>query len=736
VALDSTTGSPRLTETGVAVGTPVYMSPEQSAGDELLDGRSDQYSLAAVLYQSLTGVPPFTGPNARAIFAQKLTDVPPSIRERRPDVPAALDRVVLRALERSRESRYPTIDAFAAALEQASTAPAPAESRGPASVKVPPAAAGKASSRRGWRGAAIIVGMLLLAGAGLLAARRLLAPSTTAKPAGPRVIAVLPFKNLGAPADQYFADGLTEEITSRLAGLSGLRVISRTSADQYRHSTQSVRTIGADLGADYVLEGSVRWAKDSSGPGRLRVTPQLIAVGEDSHLWAGTYEAELGEVFQLQSAIAEQVTTALDVALRAPERAALAAAGTRNADAYDFYLRGMDYLGRTNQVADLMNAARLFEQAVQADPGFAQAYARLSRVHAQIYWHHYDRTAGRLALARQAADSASRLAPDLPETHAALGFYHYWGELNYDAALREFELARRQQPSNSELLQAIGYVERRRGRWEESLARLVEALRYDPRSGVRNFDAGDNYLTLHTYPEAEHYLERARTLSPDWNNPYIYKAALYLSWRGDLDAARKVLRQGLERIEAGRFAPGLLTGDRISASLVTADTSFHPMLDGLTLAAYAGDSARYHLLKAEAAWFRNDVRAERASADSARLLLEPRRRARPDDEKMLAILALAYSRMGRHQEAIRLGERAAALLPVERDAVSGPFLLSNLAIIYMGAGRPDRAIAILERLLTVPGWITPAELRADPIWVPLRGHPRFQAISAEVNPAG
>jgi serine/threonine-protein kinase len=466
------------------------------------------------------------------------------------------------------------------------------------------------------------------------------------------------------------------------------------------------------------------------------VTPQLIAVGEDSHLWAGTYEAELGEVFQLQSAIAEQVTTALDVALRAPERAALAAAGTRNADAYDFYLRGMDYLGRTNQAADLMNAARLFEQAAQADPGFAQAYARLSRVHAQIYWHHYDRTAGRLALARQAADSARRLAPDLPETHAALGFYHYWGELNYDAALREFELARRQQPSNSELLQAIGYVERRRGRWEESLARLVEALRYDPRSGVRNFDAGDNYLTLHTYPEAEHYLERARTLSPDWNNPYIYKAALYLSWRGDLDAARKVLRQGLERIEAGRFAPGLLTGDRISASLVTADTSFRPMLDGLTLAAYAGDSARYHLLKAEAAWFRNDVRAERASADSARLLLEPRRRARPDDEKMLAILALAYSRMGRHQEAIRLGERAAALLPVERDAVSGPFLLSNLAIIYMGAGQPDRAIAILERLLTVPGWITPAELRADPIWTPLRRHPRFQTISAEVSPAG
>jgi TolB-like protein/Tfp pilus assembly protein PilF len=548
------------------------------------------------------------------------------------------------------------------------------------------------------------------------------------------VVAVLPFKNLGAPGDQYFADGLTEEITSRLAGLSGLRVISRTSADQYRASEQSVRTIGGELGADYVLEGSVRWARDGAGVGRLRVTPQLIRVTDDSHLWAATYDATLGEVFRLQSEIAEQVTTALDVALRAPERVALAAVGTRNPEAYDLYLRGMNYLGRTNQETDLKNAAHLFEQAVKADPTFAQAQARLSRVHAQIYWHHYDRTDARLRLAKQAADAAKALAPGLPETHMALGFYHYWGELDYASALREFEAARRQQPSNSELLQAIGYVERRQGRWEESLARFVEALRYDPRSGIRNFDAGDNYFSLHMYPEAEHYLDHARTLSPDWNNPYIYKAWLYMSWRGDLAAARAVMHEGLARIEAGRFAPGLLTGDRVSASLVTADTSFAPMLAGLSVANYAGDSARYYLLKAEAAMFRRDRPAQRAYGDSARVLLEARRRVRPDDEKMLTILGLAYSHLGRHDEAIRVAERAVERLPLEKDAVSGPFLQSNLALIYMMAGRNDRAVAILERLLDIPSWITPAELRADPIWAPLRSHPRFRALTAEIRP--
>jgi tetratricopeptide (TPR) repeat protein len=422
------------------------------------------------------------------------------------------------------------------------------------------------------------------------------------------------------------------------------------------------------------------------------------------------------------------------VALRAPERAALAAVGTRNPEAFDLYLRGMDYLGRTNQEADLRNAARFFEQAVKADPSFAQAHARLSRVHAQIYWHHYDRTDARLRLAKQAADAAKALAPDLPETRIALGFYHYWGELDYAGAIREFEAARRQQPSNSELLQAIGYVERRQGRWEESLARFVEALRYDPRSGIRNFDAGDNYFTLHMYPEAEHYLDRARTLSPDWNNPYIYKAWLYVSWRGDLAAARATMREGLARIEAGRFAPGLFTGDRVSASLVTADTSFAPMLAGLSVANYAGDSARYYLLKAEAAMFRRDRTAERAYGDSARVLLEARRRLRPDDEKMLTILGLAYSHLGRHDEAIRVAQQAVERLPVEKDAVSGPFLESNLALIYMAAGRHDRAVAILERLLSVPGWITPAELRTDPIWTPLRSHPRFRTLSAELGP--
>jgi serine/threonine-protein kinase len=715
----------RITESGITLGTPAYMSPEQSVGDETVDSRSDIYSLAVVVYEMLSGSPPFTGPNSRAIMARRLVERPPSLAIVRPGLPPAVEASVNRALARQPDGRFDTAVEFAVALcgrgeEQEGVGPAP-----------------PARPRRRYAGSAALaaaIAIVLLLG-GLLAGPRVLRrpAATPVAAAGPRMLVVLPFKNLGDSADAYFADGLTEELTSRLAGLTGLRVISRTSAEQYRGSTRPLQEIGAELGAGYVLEGSVQLDRAGAG-GRVRVRPRLIDVADDSQLWSEPYEVELTQVFRVQSDIAERVTRELDVALRAPEREALARAGTTDPEAYDFYLRGNDYLGRSNQHADLANAIRLYRQAVDADPKFAAAYAKLARCNVQIYWHYYDRTEARLTLAKQALDSAVRLGPDLPDTHMAQGFYHYWGHLDYDNALREFEAALRLQPSSGELLQAIGYVERRRGRWEESLGRFVEALRYDPRSGVRSFEVGDNYLSLHLFSESDHYLDRAMTLSPDWPNPYIYRAWLQVIWRGDLARGRELMAQGLARIEPGRFAAVLQTGDHISASLVTADSTFWPMLDGLSLATFTGDTVRYHLLKAEAAAFRLNTTAERAHGDSARALIELRLRPRPDDAKMLATLALAYSHLRRHSEAIKAGERAADLLPIESDAVSGPFILAYLARVYAVAGRHGQAVAILERLMGTDSWITPAALRADPIWDPLRSHPRFRKLAGTDAP--
>jgi serine/threonine-protein kinase len=630
-------------------------------------------------------------------------------------VPDHIDRALARALSRHAADRFESVADFARALE------------GGEQPVAPPAAARPARRRRAVVTLALAALALFAAAAGWYVSKR--QAGTSAAREGPRVLVVLPFKNLGQPADQYFADGLTEELTSRLAGLSGLRVISRTSADQYRASTKSLKAIGAELGASYVLEGSVRWERGDSGrPGRIRVTPQLIQVRDDSHLWSRAYEEELGAVFAVQSAIAEQVTTALDVTLRVPERAALAAGGTRTADAYDLYLRGLDYLNRSTQAVDLRAAADLFAEAVAADPQFALGQARLARAHLQVYWHYYDHTDARLQLARNALDAAVALAPDLPETHIALGYYHYYGQLDYEGALREFETALRRQPGNAELLQAIGYVERRQGRWEESTAHFVEGLRYDPRSGVRNFDIGDNYLMMRRFPEAEHYLNRAIVLSPDWPNPYVYKAWMYVSWQGDLARARGVLGQAVNRLDVNRFAASMSAGDRISASLITADSTFGPMIDALTLAAFTGDSPRYHTLKAEHAQFRGDRKAQIAHGDSARALLLPRVEGGPHEPRMLTVLALAYAHMGRHAEAIEAGERAVKEIPIAKDAVSAPFFHTNLALVYMYAGRLDQAVDVLAPLLRVPCWITPAELRVDPIWEPLRSNLRFRKL--------
>jgi eukaryotic-like serine/threonine-protein kinase len=710
-ALDPVTSGERsLTETGIAVGTPLYMSPEQATGSGEYDGRSDIYALGAVVFEALTGRPPFDGDTVREVLVRRLVEAPPCARKLRADVPAGLSRVVMRAMARDRESRFETAAAFAAALRD------PEKSGG----------AEERKSRWLWRaGLAAVVGVVLGLGVRHLLVRSSAPPLLPAPP----VIAVLPFKSLGPPQDQYFADGLTEEITSRLAGVSGLRVISRTSADQYRASTKSLREIGAELGAAYVLEGSVRWDRPANAPGRIRVTPQLIRVQDDTHLWADRYDAELSGAFQLQTTIAERVAGALDVTLRGAEQGTLAEGGTANSEAYDLYLRANDYMQRGYERASLVPALELYQRAATLDPTFALALARLARGHGAMYWFFHDRTEARLELARQMADSALHLVPGLPEGRMALGLYHYWGRLDYERALTELEAARRRQPSNSELLAAIGYVERRRGRGQEALDALREAARLDPRSPLRQLEVGTTSLSMRRYADAEQALDRSIALAPDLPTAYAYRAMLHVIWRGDLASARRLYHAALERVPPERLMAQVFNSDRISGAVVTADSGLRAALTRVTAATFAGDPARYHLLKAEAAWFSGDRPARLAHAASARRLFETALTTLPDDPRRLSHLGVVYSFLGRHADAVRTGRRAVDMLPVTLDAHAGPFLVTSLARSYMLAGQPDSAVALLEPLLRVPSWISPAELRVDPTWTPLHTNPRFRELT-------
>jgi len=713
-ALDPVTSGERsLTETGIAVGTPLYMSPEQATGSGAYDGRSDIYALGAVVFEALTGRPPFDGDNVREVLVRRLVEEPPSARKLRADVPAGLDRVVLRAMARQREERFETAAEFAAALRAGQ-------------------AAGRAGGRAGRRGPTrsrwIAAAAAVVASAVGIAVWKLPARPPARPPAVP-VVAVLPFKSLGPPEDQYFADGLTEEITSRLAGVGGLRVISRTSAEQYRASAKPLREIGAALGATYVLEGSVRWERSDTGKGRVRVTPQLIRVSDDTHLWADRIDSEAAAVFALQTHIAERVAGALDVALGAPERGGLSTGGTGNPEAYELYLRGNAIIRSTSDRAEVAEAVRLYRRAVELDPRFALALARLGRAYAIQYWLYHDHTDARLTAAKRMADSALALVPELPEGRLALGLYHYWGFFDYGHALEQLEAARIRQPSNSYILAVMAYIRRRQGQWVEAAALMAEAFRLDPLMDARAFDLGDIYMRMRRYPEAEQQFDKAIALGPDWSNTRAYKAMLHVVWQGDLEKARAAYRDALARIPAGRLFGQTYTAERISGAVVTADTALRRALDGVTAATFAGDSGRYHLIKAEAAWFSGDGRARVAHADSARRTIEAAFRQVPRDGRLLSRLGVVYSFLGRHEDAIRTGRRAMDLLPLSRDADSGPFLVSNLARSFMLADQPDSAIALLRPLLTVSSWITPAELRADPTWDRLRSHPRFKELT-------
>jgi serine/threonine-protein kinase len=709
-AIDDELG-PSSTGAGIVVGTPLYMSPEQVLGESKVDSRADIYALATVAYEMLAGETPFEGENARQVMTRRLVEPPASARLRRPDLPRGVDAVLIRALARNPSARYATAAEFAHALAAGDPGPARAGPRRP---------------RRWWLGIAGASVALGIAATFQLARRRSPVPSTP-------VIAVLPFKNLGPADDQYFADGLTEEITSRLATVPGLRVISRTSADQYRSSQKKLGEIGTELGASHVLEGSVRWERGSEGSGRLRVTPQLIRVSDDGHLWAERYDAEPVRAFEVQTRIAEQVTTALNIALGTSDRNAIAEGGTADAEAYDLYLRGNDYLARGYGQTTLASARQLYEQAVERDPRFALAFARLANAHIQTYWFGHERTPARLAQARAAAESAAALAPELPEAHIALGFYYYRGFRDYDRALAHFEAARRERSGSAELAAAIAAVERRRGNWDAAIAGFADALKYDPRSNIRAFDLGSTLDLVGRFAEAEAALDRAIGLAPDWPQPYAEKAQLYLASRGDLAAARGAIGEALSRTGIGQLGPSLASNDQTISSIITSDTAFSPILDALTLPQFTGDTIRYYFIKAEHARFRGRAAQERAYADSLRRVLEARLRAEPDGPYLLSWLGIAYGVLGRRADAVRAAERSAELLPPSRDALAGPYVTAALARTYMLVGDFDRAVATLAPLLDIPSPITRKALAADPLWAPLRQHPRFRAVVASTE---
>ncbi len=572
----------------------------------------------------------------------------------------------------------------------------------------------------------VVVGLLA---SGWLLIGQLAGAHTAKTTREPKTLVVLPFANLGPAGQQYFTDGVTEEITARLSAIGDLRVIASTSANLYRNGRKGIREIGAELGADYVLEGSVRWERSAQGAAHIRVTPQLITTADATHLWAEVYDEPLDEIFRVQGDIAQKVVHALDVRLLAPQRSQLATIPTHNLAAYDYYLRGNGYEGRAPAKATHLAAVRMYEKAVTLDPKFALAYAMLSRVHSRIYMFYWDRSPQRLALAKRAVDRALELDPGLPEAHHSLASYYFLGQLDYERALREFAVVEASRPSDAHVFLAEGVLRMRQGKPPEALAAFEKALQLDPLSDGVAGQYAQVYDMLRDFPHADALYDRALALAPDKAELYYFKTWLYLRLDGSTRRAREVFDEartaGVVDNQQMRYVRVMLElFDRRYDQAIARVHEMPEVLEG-----QARFAPRTQLF-AQVYGLMGRGALARVYYDSARSYVLGRVAQRPDDARLHTALGIVFAGLGRKREAIQEGERGVALLPVEKEAYQGYYRVLDLARVYTMVGEYDAAIDRLEQLLSIPGHLTTAWLRVDPTWDPLRGHPRFQRLLA------
>ncbi|MGD2217483.1 MAG: tetratricopeptide repeat protein, partial [Gemmatimonadales bacterium] len=572
---------------------------------------------------------------------------------------------------------------------------------------------------------AVAAGWLVLGG-------RLPVPTADTPLSSPDIkLVVLPFENLGQPGDEYFADGVTEEISSRLSEIPELGVISRTTAIQFKGSTSTVSEIAAELDVDYVLEGSVRWERAPGAPSRVRVTPQLIRVSDDTNIWTERYDAVLSEIFQVQSDIAENVALALDITLLGPQRRAIRAPPTENLEAYDYYLRGNDYYDRRFIEEEAWNAVEMYEAATELDPSFAQAYAAVAR--ALVWLNQQFGRGSALTRAREAVDQALQLAPELAEAHMALGDYYYYGMLDFEQALEQYQWVQRRQPSNSDAVALIAWIQRRLGDWESSVVNAELALELDPLNTVWLIGQAQNYFYMRRYEEAEPYFLRAIAHAPDVPYYYRWTAWFYLAWDGTTDRAQRILEQALLRIEPGQL---LLGGESSWIILHVFGDEYGPALERLSPDAPDVDAGYYYLARGFLSARSGDDDQARAFYDSARVAFEARVQQGPEQFAPHSALGLAYAGLGRTEDAISEGELAVRLVPLSRDAMTGTNRVRDLALISVMVGEYEAAIDQLDHLLSIPSEFSANLLRVDPFWDRLRSNPRFQALLEMYDRAG
>ena len=538
-------------------------------------------------------------------------------------------------------------------------------------------------------------------------------------------IAVLPFQSLSDEKENaYFADGIQDDILTNLSKIGDLKVISRMSVMSYRgDALRNAREIGKALGVGTLLEGSVRRAGN-----RVRVSVQLINANNDEHIWAEDYDRDLTDVFAIQTDLAQKIASALQAKLSPNEKEQLDRQPTKDPNAYLLFIQAHDYANRPEHFRDdSLKAEELFEQAIKLDPKFAAAFAGLSMVESWLY-HSFEPTLARREKARLNADESLRLQPNLPEGHLALGFSYYYGDRDYERALTEFEIAKRDLPNEAQAYMAIGAIKRRQGKWAESIANLEKAAVLDPKNVSILVNLASSYMAVGNFEAAEKTLDRATAIAPESFVTVGFKAYLAIASKGDLIGAEKQISS----LPADVDPNGVVTWAK--SWVLTLQRKFPEALTvvqkfpGETLAAEGTGPVPKAFLEGTLHLLQGNGEKAQPALEHALLVSEQLLREAPEDPPRHAQHGLILAALDRKQEAIAEGKRAVELLPESQDAFDGPKSTASLAQIYACTGELDEAFRLLDHLLAVPNGIAVPILKLDPAWDPLRKDPRFQAL--------
>jgi eukaryotic-like serine/threonine-protein kinase len=709
------------TNLGSILGTVRYMSPEQACGGQV-DKTTDIWSLGVVLYEMLTGQMPFTGDTPKEVMSSILEKDPPPLTRYVTHAPAELQQIVTKTLRKDRSQRYHSAHELLQALKGLRR-----------KLEAELERAGAPLWLRWARSRTALVLVLTMAALALALPfywhRNLI---TTSPPE--KSIAVLPFENLSPnPENAYFADGVQDELLTDLARIANLKVIGRTSVMQYKSGVaRNPRKIGRELRVAHLVEGSV----ERSG-NRVRVNAQLVDARTDRRLWGQTYDRHLADVFAIQSEIAKTIAEQLQAKLSPREENAIAQAPTSDITAFDLYTRTrnlfLSHLGATNK-ANSLQTVDLLNQAVTRDPSFFQAYCALADAHDILYFSGYDHTSARLALAEAAIQAASRVRPDAGELHLARAQNLFQGYLDYDGALAELELARQSLPNLPGIFELTGFIQRRLGRWEESTRNLERALQLDPRNLRTLQETALSYQFCRHYDREKSLLDRVLSVVP--NDVATKAARAFVEF--DSKADTRPLHDVIDSVAAKQ--PGTLTsaasywlmcalGERDAAAANTALIALgeNP--------AYLGVSDNVVVNRAFVegviARVTNQDEKARLAFTAAHAEQEKVVQAEPNYAQAMCVLGLIDAALGRKEEALREGQHAVELLPVEKDALGGNMLIKYFAMIAAWVGDKDLACEQLASAIRRPSDLSYGQLKLLPYWDSLRGDPRFEKILEE-----